>query len=132
MSKRIAVRENRTVKGFPYFFLYNPMWGHFGDRRHDEHPPSHPQHEPPGTCYYSPRESKWFYWQMLDQVLLRPDLLPFFRNEDLRILTSDGTNSLLTKQGLPDRDRFPTICRSCFVCTFDRWRTPCRICGPKN
>jgi hypothetical protein len=43
---------------------------------------------------------------MLDQVLFRPDLLPFFHNETLRILASDGTVSFLTDEGLPDRDRF--------------------------
>jgi hypothetical protein len=35
-------------------------------------------------------------------VLLRPDLLPYFDNESLEILTSDGEQSLLSANGLPD------------------------------
>ena len=39
---------------------------------------------------------------MFDQVLLRPDLIDLFSNDDLMILDSDGKNLLLSQQGIPD------------------------------
>ncbi len=47
-------------------------------------------------------EPRAFFWNMFDQVLLRPDLLPRFSNQDLKILTSVGESSLLSARGLPD------------------------------
>lgn len=115
MTRETARSEGRTVDAERYPFFYNPMWGHFGDATHEIHPPGASEHEPPGTCYYPAREAHWYYWNMFDQVLLRPGLLPYFRNRDLRILVSDGTQSLLTEQGLPNRllfsDHLPIIFR---------------------
>ena len=52
---------------------------------------------------------------MLDQVLLRPALLDFFRNEDLKILTTDGVTRFLTDRGLPNAtavsDHLPLLFR---------------------
>ena len=106
MSRHVALKETRGVDGEDYPFFYNPMWSHFGDSTHETHPPGSSEHEPPGTCYYKPAESRWYYWNMFDQVLLRPALLPFFRNRDLLIVVGDGTHSLLTKEGIPDRESF--------------------------
>ncbi len=41
---------------------------------------------------------------MFDQVLLRPDLLEYFRNEDLEIVHSSAGLSFLTTRGLPDKE----------------------------
>jgi endonuclease/exonuclease/phosphatase family metal-dependent hydrolase len=106
MTRDIAHREERTVDAERCPFFYNPMWGHFGDASHEEHPPGSNEHEPPGTCYFPAKEAHWYYWNMFDQVLLRPGLLPCFRNRDLRIVVSDGTQSLLTERGLPNRALF--------------------------
>ena len=43
-----------------------------------------------------------FFWHIVDQVLLRPDMLDSFRNEELRILTEDGEQSFLSRNGLPN------------------------------
>lgn len=91
MSKKIAKRLKRKVQGVEYPFFYNPMWNFFGD--------SSPG--PPGTFYYQGSEHVCFFWNMFDQLLIRPELLRFFRNDDLSILTSDGKTSLLSKEGLP-------------------------------
>ena len=82
------------------------MWGHFGDLTHERWPPGHPEHEPAGTCYYPAAESRWYYWNMFDQVLLRPELLPAFRGQDLKVLVTDGSTALLDDKGLPNRKEF--------------------------
>lgn len=92
MARQVAERQTRTVLGQDYPFFYNPMWGYFGDALDG----------PPGTYYYSRAEPVNYFWNIFDQVLLRPSLLGRFENNRLRILDSDGASSLLTTQGLPD------------------------------
>lgn len=91
MSRAIAGRKARVVqaKGWPFF--YNPMWSLFGDASPG----------PPGTYYYSGSEHKTYFWNMFDQVLIRPDLLDRFNNQDLKIVESDGRKSFLSANGLP-------------------------------
>ena len=76
-----------------YKFFYNPMWDHFGD--HDE---------AGGTFYYEGAEPLCYYWNLFDQVLLRPDLLEGFAPENVRIPTSIGDFSLLQEDGQPDKE----------------------------
>ncbi|MCI0486505.1 MAG: endonuclease/exonuclease/phosphatase family protein [Blastocatellia bacterium] len=90
MTREIALRKARTVQNEQYPFFYNPMWGRFGDTTEG----------PPGTYYYPSSEQKTFFWNMFDQVLLRPDLLPFFCNEDLMILTGHNSESFLSPRGV--------------------------------
>ncbi len=115
MTRHVVQKESRTVDGKPYPFFYNPMWSFFGDSTHAAHPPSSPAHEPPGTCYYPAGESRWHYWNIFDQVLLRPSLLPYFNNSDLEIVTGDGETRLIDGNGLPARvtlsDHLPILFR---------------------
>src|SRR5262249_47925321 len=104
MTRELALRGTRVVDGVEYPYFFNPMWSHFGDSTHDAYPPGHPDHEPPGTCYFAARESRWYYWHVLDQVLLRPALVPSFEPKELKILTTDGSTSFLDARGLPDAD----------------------------
>lgn len=94
MSRRIAQRGARVIQKRKWPFFYNPMWSLLGD----ESP------GPPGTYYYTRPEHKVFFWNMFDQVLIRPDLLHLFNSEDLEILQSDGDISFLSSRGLPDRN----------------------------
>jgi endonuclease/exonuclease/phosphatase family metal-dependent hydrolase len=89
MTKEIATRESRTSAGEDFPFFYNPMWGHFGDTTPG----------PPGTIYYGSGVATPF-WSIYDQVLLRPSLMHSL--QELRILDSDGTDSLLTERGIPN------------------------------
>lgn len=93
MSRQIANKNARIVQNRRYPFFYNPMWSLFGDGSPG----------PPGTYFYSKAEPKVFFWNIFDQVLIRPDLLGAFRNDDLKILDSDGSQSFLSKTGLPDK-----------------------------
>jgi hypothetical protein len=92
MTREVALRRTRTIQARRYPFFYNPMWGRFGDATAG----------PAGTYYYERAEHEIFFWNMFDQVLLRPDLLGVFENEDLKILTDDGKRSFLSTRGLPD------------------------------
>lgn len=92
MARQVARRENRTVRGKEYPFFYNPMWGYFGDALDG----------PPGTYYNARGEPVCYFWNVFDQVLLRPSLLEAFQMDTLRILDSDGANSLFTPRGLPE------------------------------
>ena len=105
MTRAIASKGSRTVQGREFPFFYNPMWSHFGDGKPG----------PAGTYYSERSEHVNFFWNMFDQVLLRPQLLPYFSSEDLKILTTDGNSSLLSSDGLPDRswasDHLPILFR---------------------
>ena len=69
MSRRIAARKVRKVEDHKRYYFYNPIWNHFGD-----HPPS-----PPGSYYRARSGQSTYYWNLFDQVLIRPDLLEYFR-----------------------------------------------------
>lgn len=101
MSTTLARHEGRTVQGRRYPFFYNPMWGHFGDRTVG----------PPGTHYFHPAEAVVYYWNIFDQVLLRPALTKNL--ESVCILDGDGSRSLLDPRGLPDSgsgsDHLPSL-----------------------
>jgi len=87
MSKIIAQNVTRRVSGKDFKMFYNPMWSFFGDNgRGVAH----------GTIYYNPYEAVQFYWNIFDQVLIRPGVIPYFVDRYLDILTCSKTKSLLT------------------------------------
>lgn len=95
MSRRVAQRNSRVVQSREYPFFYNPMWGLMGD--------STPG--PAGTYYYDNSEHTTLFWNMFDQVLLRPKLLSAFDNRSLQILETDGDTSFLSRHGIPDKTK---------------------------
>lgn len=85
MDKRVALRRTRTVQGESWDFFYNPMWSRLGDESDG----------PTGTYYRAATHVADYYWHTFDQVLLRPDLLPFYKKENLKVLINiDGTQLL--------------------------------------
>jgi len=104
MTRTIAERETRVVQGRQYQFFYNPMWSLLGDASPG----------PSGTHFYGAAEHACYFWNMFDQVLIRPALLDRFSNTDLQILESDGQTSFVSAQtGRPDpnvaSDHLPLI-----------------------
>jgi len=97
MTKQVARRNTRRVQDREYRFFYNPMWKHFGERVDG----------PPGTYYYGSSGYVTYFWNIFDQVLVRPDLIPYFPDQELRILTSIGDFKLVGANGQPDRDVGP-------------------------
>jgi endonuclease/exonuclease/phosphatase (EEP) superfamily protein YafD len=93
MTRDTAERVQRTVQGQRYRFFYNPMWSHLGDGR---------TNRPPGTFYYEKAEHVVYFWNIFDQVLLRPELAAAFEHENLTVVSKVGTKSLLGSNGRPD------------------------------
>jgi endonuclease/exonuclease/phosphatase (EEP) superfamily protein YafD len=89
MHRRIAEQRSRTVASQKYPFFYNPMWGCFGDRTGG----------PAGSYFYRKATPVVYFWNIFDQVLLRPDMMHTL--QDLRILDTDGATSLLSGSGTP-------------------------------
>ena len=102
MSRRVAARESRIVQKEKCTFFYNPMWNHLGDSG-----------KAGGTFYFENGEPVCYFWNMFDQVLLRPDLLTGFEPEQVRIVTEVGRVSLLEDDGRPDKtlasDHLPVL-----------------------
>ncbi len=99
MNRHIAARDTRIVQSNKYKFFYNPMWNYLGDRC--------------GTFYFENAEPVCYFWNIFDQVLLRPDLLQGFATEQVRILTEVRGVSLLASDGRPDKsmasDHLPVL-----------------------
>ena len=93
MSRDIAVKGYRTLNGVKHQFFYNPMWNFLGDNN-----------ETPGSYYYNSSEQINYYWGLFDQVLVRPQLLQNFNTNDVKVLSSDGSQSLLNSNSIPNKN----------------------------
>ncbi len=94
-------RKSRKIVGKEFRMFYNPMWNFFGDFS-----------EPYGTYYYSGNDTNNTYWNIYDQVIIRPELRERFVNDSLKIVTRTSSQSLLNKKGHPDKkisDHLPII-----------------------
>ena len=91
MTQQLAREEGRIVSGQYRRFFYNPMWGKFGDTTPGA----------PGTYFYRKATQQVVFWNVFDQVLLRPELLDGFDLASLRIIDSIGEFSLLNRIGRP-------------------------------
>jgi hypothetical protein len=92
MDRRVAARQMREVKGRERRFFYNPMWNFLGDA------PS----KPSGTYFYNDSSPVAHFWHTFDQVLIRPDLLADFKDENVSVLISANGVPLLDAKGRPD------------------------------
>lgn len=89
MDRQIAREKTRTVAGLAYDFLYNPMWSRLGDASNG----------PCGTHSYRESGITAYFWHTFDQVLLRPALMDRVPDQNIQVLDSLGTLSLLGKSG---------------------------------
>ena len=88
-----AKRLSRTFQGKEYKMFYNPMWGLLGD-----------WNTPYGTYFLPSGDSICPYWNIYDQVIIRPSLIGKFKKNKLEILTSCGDESLLDENSRPRKD----------------------------
>jgi|GEM_PF-2965238 len=86
-------------------FFYNPMWRQYGHVAILE--------AGMATHYYQNSQAGELCWHMIDQVVIRPEECPSFREEDLKIVSKVGTITLLTPDGAPDKsvgsDHLPIV-----------------------
>lgn len=87
MDKHIAQKRTRRVAGEDYKMFYNPMWCFMGDNG---------KGVVSGTMFYNPCKHVQYYWNIFDQVLICPDVIPYFVDRYLEIVTSSRSRSLLT------------------------------------
>lgn len=88
-----AKRKTRTVADKEFSMFYNPMWNFLGDR-----------YQPYGTYYHNGSDAVNAYWNIYDQVIVRPSIKERFVDESLKILTETKTIYLLDKNGHPDKN----------------------------
>ena len=81
--------------------FYNPMWRFLGDEK-----------TPYGTYYHNNNNTINTYWNIYDQVIIRPQLKKRFVDESLKIITETKSKYLLDAKGHPDKsisDHLPII-----------------------
>ena len=91
----------RKISGERKKMFYNPMWNLLGDFKY-----------PPGTYYYKSSLEKTEFWNIFDQVILRPQLRSRFVDNCLEIITKTKNTNLMDKKNHPSRlisDHFPII-----------------------
>jgi hypothetical protein len=105
MDRRIVANGSRRIRGKDHLYFYNPMWSKLGDAGP----------EPPGTYFYRGSSDVSYFWNMFDQVLVRPALLDSLTRDSVTIVTRVGEMDLLTDRGLPNSklasDHLPIVCK---------------------
>lgn len=95
MTQGQVAKGSRKIGGREYPFFYNPMWSFIGDLSEG----------PPGTYYYVRSEHVDYGWNMFDQVLVRPSMVPLFDSKSLTILTNVGKELLVIEGDIPDKSK---------------------------
>ncbi len=88
-----AKRKTRVISGNEYAMFYNPMWRFLGDIK-----------KPYGTYYNNSSDSINTYWNIFDQVIIRPALRERFIDDSLKIIAETKSKYLLDENGHPDKD----------------------------
>ena len=89
MDKQTALKVSKTVDGNDYKYFYNPMWSFFGEEG---------KSEVNGT-YYHRKGHICYYWNILDQVIFRPEVIEYFDENSLQIITNTPNYNLLKSNG---------------------------------
>ena len=95
-TKMLARQRQRTVNEKRWSFFYNPMWAHFGDK----------DGRTAGTYYKRTSDLDCPFWHIPDQLLLRPELLDYWQDDYLWVLTNVGGQSIIKRDGTPDKANF--------------------------
>lgn len=87
---KTALRGSRVVQGKSYKFFYNPMWNLFGDTTGT-----------PGSYFYLTSHFDSHYWNIFDQVLVRPKIAKRLDMHSLKIIDQNGDSSFVNTKGRP-------------------------------
>lgn len=100
-TKSEASKVSRVIKDRTYNMFYNPMWSFLGDGN-----------TPQGTYHYTSSHHRTLFWNIFDQVLVRPSLIENISPEDINILTDIQGQTLLNRNGKPKvSDHLPLFFR---------------------
>ena len=86
----IARKSSRNVRNKERLFFYNPMWNLLGDFN-----------SPSGSYYKYESGVECLFWNLFDQVCIRPSLIDSFKQDQLKYLTQINKINLL-KNSIPD------------------------------
>ncbi|WP_088345183.1 hypothetical protein [Bacillus cereus] len=99
MSPNIVEQGVRKWNGKEYKYFYNPSWNVLGKQDNDN--------QVFGTYYYdNNKEVDLAYWYMLDQLILRKDLLKSYQSSSLKIISNFANVDLLNEKGIPDEREY--------------------------
>lgn len=87
-------KSTRTVSGRKYHKFYNPTWKFYSNRS-----------VPYSTYYYNNSDMINLYWNIFDQVIIRPQLINAFIDDSLSIITETKNHNLLKKK-IPNKDKY--------------------------
>ena len=94
-------RKSRVIAGKEHYMFYNPMWNLLGDFE-----------QPYGTYYHAGNDIVNTYWNIFDQVIIRPALRNRFMLDSLKIVKETKTRFLLDNNGYPNKrisDHLPIV-----------------------
>lgn len=87
---RAHKKNSRNIQGREFKFFYNPSWNLLGDRN-----------ESAGTYFHKSPGTLSYYWNTLDQVLIRPSLAKQYPSSRLSVLTMSRRMSLIEGNSVP-------------------------------
>lgn len=87
-----TMKKYRTIMEESFKMFYNPTWNLLGDFSF-----------PPGTYYYSGNEVENSFWNVYDQVMIRPCLREQFVDDELKILYETKSGKLIDTNNRPDK-----------------------------
>ena len=96
-----TMKKRRTVATKSFKMFYNPMWNLLGDFSF-----------PPGTYYYAGNEVENSFWNIYDQVMIRPCLRERLVENELKILYETKNGTLINANNHPKKsisDHLPII-----------------------
>ena len=96
-----TMKKYRVIMDESFKMFYNPMWNLLGDFSF-----------PPGTYYYSGNEVENSFWNVYDQVMIRPCLRGQFVDDELKILSATKKRKLIDTNNHPDKkisDHLPIV-----------------------
>ena len=91
-DRNMALKGSRIVRSQSYTMFYNPMWNLLGDAA-----------KPSGTYFYPRSGQLTYFWNVFDQVIIRPLLMDNFIIDSLKIIETIGTFPLVDKNKRPDK-----------------------------
>lgn len=87
-NKEIALTKQRSFQSRSYDYFYNPMWSFLGDNS---------KGSVQGTHFFNTYKPINYFWNMYDQVMIRPELIPYFDETKLDIISNINSKPLLKK-----------------------------------